>query len=478
MNSMGINQLWRTALIDASRHLRQNVLKGRIWGFEEDQPDRSPFSHARHNSSSSSVDSIASLDSTPLKSVTRNGRVRGMVETLERSASVSSNSSSGSFKEAIGDNTSPYEEEAIASEDGTNDRHSSSPVGSPRSRGIARELPNVNSRGLPLTPPQYPLNDFASEVVIASQAPEPSVHELLSSDEMSKSWGARAWEEFDVAAGVTMKRLARVGDSSVDAPLSLAGSGAGDSGGEHSKLSRGRIQADDVFPTSRPLPTPPGPRVKGIDPQQTPTKLVKKHEGIQTDVDTVITVDATLQTEIELSPNQKSDGLSNAELSAALALLERYRERLTAVEAKLAALEHEDESPNRMFTSQTVQATPESDGGNSDVPSCPSRTMNPVKPGDTISHTAHTTESESESNSNTEFPSPSLEGEGQHTPPGDPSKVLAVSDCGRVHPETKGTHLGWDPLEHGLSSYVLMVGVGVCAIVIQTLLRKLAGKKA
>src|ERR1700728_3780953 len=30
---MGMNKLWRTALLSASRSLRKNVLRGRIWGI-------------------------------------------------------------------------------------------------------------------------------------------------------------------------------------------------------------------------------------------------------------------------------------------------------------------------------------------------------------------------------------------------------------------------------------------------------------
>ena len=36
---MGVNNLWREALLNASRNLRQNVLKGRIWGFDESKEE-------------------------------------------------------------------------------------------------------------------------------------------------------------------------------------------------------------------------------------------------------------------------------------------------------------------------------------------------------------------------------------------------------------------------------------------------------
>lgn len=36
----------------------------------------------------------------------------------------------------------------------------------------------------------------------------------------------------------------------------------------------------------------------------------------------------------------------------------------------------------------------------------------------------------------------------------------------------------WDPLENGVTSYVLMVGVGVCAVVLSTLFKRLAGRRS
>jgi hypothetical protein len=105
---MGVNTLWRTALLGAARNLRQNVLRGRIWGFSADSdsetdndstpssrryrdkradtdPGANPFSSALYNSSTSSVD----LSPSPPKSRAygggyRTGHVKGMVATLER----------------------------------------------------------------------------------------------------------------------------------------------------------------------------------------------------------------------------------------------------------------------------------------------------------------------------------------------------------------------------------------------------------
>ncbi|KAL0060188.1 hypothetical protein AAF712_013035 [Marasmius tenuissimus] len=41
LEAYGMNKLWRTALLSASRTLRQNVLKGRIWGIPDDENNNS-----------------------------------------------------------------------------------------------------------------------------------------------------------------------------------------------------------------------------------------------------------------------------------------------------------------------------------------------------------------------------------------------------------------------------------------------------
>ncbi|KAF9042668.1 hypothetical protein BDZ89DRAFT_1156218 [Hymenopellis radicata] len=126
-----INKLWRSALLSASRSLRQSVLKGRIWGFGsaiEETPcspisasdddttphrrRRSTSLHETHSSNpflsgSSSVESLR--DASPVRRESaltgrfRNGRVKGMVKSFERSGSLdegtpisAANASSGS----------------------------------------------------------------------------------------------------------------------------------------------------------------------------------------------------------------------------------------------------------------------------------------------------------------------------------------------------------------------------------------------
>jgi len=104
---MGINQLWREALFDASRILRKKVLQGRIWGFGQiempsDDDDYLPSptrpDKSRHGRIPTTVDEDIeheAIDEQPLPGAYRRGRVRSMIESLERSGSSASGSEHG-----------------------------------------------------------------------------------------------------------------------------------------------------------------------------------------------------------------------------------------------------------------------------------------------------------------------------------------------------------------------------------------------
>jgi len=104
---MGINHLWREALFDASRVLRKKVLQGRIWGFGQvevpsDDDDYPPSPTKPHKSRRGRIPTTVDEDAereaideqpvSPLPGGYRRGRVRSMVETLERSGSSASGS--------------------------------------------------------------------------------------------------------------------------------------------------------------------------------------------------------------------------------------------------------------------------------------------------------------------------------------------------------------------------------------------------
>ncbi|KAF5320573.1 hypothetical protein D9758_018309 [Tetrapyrgos nigripes] len=108
----GINKLWRTALLTASRNLRQNVLRGRIWGFEDESNPGPVFSPSILSpvpsvatTPFSSVRGIGGLEemaaddeeqddeSTPNKNTVNTGSTRRPLPTPGSSPSVSANTS-------------------------------------------------------------------------------------------------------------------------------------------------------------------------------------------------------------------------------------------------------------------------------------------------------------------------------------------------------------------------------------------------
>ena len=211
---MGVNKLWKDALLTSSRTLRRNVLKGKIWGPSADGDIDDDLFADMSNSSTSSLESLhnATDGDNPgphyIKPYRRhrNGRVRGMVESLERSGSFSSDSS---FSELADQNA------FIARYDANQDVISQSPV------EALSHFPELSAPSpLPLSPPtadslskspskrplpQIPVHPSLREL----PAEEPSVEELLEAEgeELGSSWGARAWEEFDDKPGITVKKL-------------------------------------------------------------------------------------------------------------------------------------------------------------------------------------------------------------------------------------------------------------------------------
>ena len=179
---MGVNSLWRTALLTASRHLRQNVLRGRIWGAghisdDDDHHGGSAPSvaagraaHPGYRKTSHGRDHVRGPDGY------RNGRVKGMVESFERGGSVSEGST-GHGRRRSGSASSQGSAWSADEVDGSVDG------------GGAREV-SVQHDG--------------EEVMM-----EPSVEDLLRAvpGPGQGSWGAKAWEE-DVGIWETVKRVA------------------------------------------------------------------------------------------------------------------------------------------------------------------------------------------------------------------------------------------------------------------------------
>ncbi|KAJ7591003.1 hypothetical protein C8J56DRAFT_1047237 [Mycena floridula] len=249
LESYGINKLWCSALLSASETLRQNVLKGRIWGFGnslEDAPHSGPSGdeeedgtpnnnrHLRRSSShsylsnpfvngtafyssassSSSMEDLA--DVSPVQRSSRgrykNGRVKGMVETFERSSSFDDGPAMF-VRERSGSTSSASS--GLEDEDDVSSRRSTFRT--------ARRLP---------TPPSFPPHVVDEEELTMEQllALSPSANvAAISSDvtmkekrngsviEKEKKRGVHAWEADDFV-GVTVKRVVDNGATQTTMP--------------------------------------------------------------------------------------------------------------------------------------------------------------------------------------------------------------------------------------------------------------------
>ncbi|KAI0027291.1 hypothetical protein K488DRAFT_74664, partial [Vararia minispora EC-137] len=224
LRSRGVGTLRRTALLAAARSLRQNVLRGRIWGST---PDSAPsFYAAQDDDASDTSASESELDLSDASAAAaaagarlrrRNaGRVRGLVSRWERAGSESE---SGSPTRSESLHGSPTRSESLHG----------SPTRSESWRGSPTRSESL--RGSP-TRENGTLNPNAAAV-------EPTIEELLAGVPASGSWGARAWEAAD--GGTTVKRADETDvDGCVSGSARRIGSGSG-SGRRIGKGSARRI---------------------------------------------------------------------------------------------------------------------------------------------------------------------------------------------------------------------------------------------
>lgn len=438
---MEVNNLWRDALLNAARNLRANVLKGRIWGFEGDDGKEPapvyPF-RSRYNSSSSSssIDETCEMrDSTPLKEGNNKGRVRRAVASLERSSSSGSGSSNRGSATSDGD----------VAHGAFSDDEASFASGSELSDVEKRNARTTNQKRVLPEPPMK-----------KSVVEEPTVEELLEAAPLSSSWGAKAWE--DMVIGETVKYIGSA--SPVDVDLESK---------ELEFLSTGeaRAQIQDILdksPLNRPLPSPPKSGSASPVPRRLitglPVEIVQKvNKGVQ--------VDSGPETPISAGVSETGDITINAatrdELKEALTLLEVYKKRLEDAEAKLELVEkkrvaHVSQSieTDALLEEDTPGHTVEASCGNAPL-------------------------SETYSGLNVET----------DTERGDGKEIIQLNSSDSLDDVEETSQKAfdatdwrsyvkrpdWDPLDHGVPTYVLMVGVGVCVVVLSTLVKRFVGKR-
>ncbi|KAI0711850.1 hypothetical protein C8T65DRAFT_182928 [Cerioporus squamosus] len=502
LEGLGMNKKWRDALLTAARNLRQNVLKGRIWGADG-SPATSPspesasppkfFSNPDFNSSSSSIESSASMSAgeddsflgAPLGRSKarryRSGRVRGMVASFERSGSFSD----GGFEDGEG---GPAEERA-------------------KLRSLARqqaervvESPSP-SRRRPLPVPPSPSGSHHSR--IADE--EPTMEALLA--QMEPATGARAWEEMDLEPGVTVKRVPSGGDAqahleaipeTVVGSKTVTGLGSGRSSGSSTKSKGERRVVTAIFAPSgsepaadtlKPLESADGLQAfpePGLSPDKKARPLPPVPDQAATkDPEFALTADPLVEPE-----TVHIERLLEEEILASRALLDTFRARLEIVERKVADLELKEAIRER--EEALAKLLPPAPASETKVKHTSAAVEIGVQSTLAVVDVEIQSEALSESNSSAVVPIP-VRSEAKpaaststsalqsvipevvrrlHAPASSlfssgPSDVVKRKDEKEVdRPASVGD----------LPSYVLLVGLGVCAVVIQVVLRRVVGK--
>jgi hypothetical protein len=437
---LGVNTLWRGALLAAARNLRQNMLRGRIWGTpmseheqeENDAPFGSPLSYAFPSSSPdlTLVDANADADTGRMRRNTNtNGHVRGIVDKWER-GSASSRSSSRSSSHRRSDS-------------------SDADVGTVLTTNVAV---------VSLTPP-LPFPSKGSAGVDAIE--EPSIEDLLATSPapMDGSWGARAWEELDI--GVTVRRVDAAHDTVVprrDGSGSSSGIGAGSvrsigsrrngGSGSNNRSQNVRRTVVDIF-------------AEPVDDE--PFSALTEDVGVQVQVDACLPAEiadgraaeakAKAEAEAELEARERT---LEEEVRTTRALLEEFRCRLEEVEARVGAMEAErraKEEQQQWMALNTHEAV-------LDAP-CAVREFfdDPITP------------------LLQSLPEVIL------VPPTPSEETSASSDasCAREDADSersvfrRAVGLGPETVSD-LPSYVFLVGLGVCTVVLQVVLKRVAGR--
>jgi len=457
--------LWRSALLAAARNLRQNILRGRIWGNpasdieqgqdqEREQGDV-PFVSALYASSSSSLDlpltgedAESGFQHQPTRrlrmSTKTNGHVRGMVDKWERESAGSRNSDyachrSGSESDS-GSELGEGEVVAVTEEDVDRCGAASEPVLSP-DKGIASVLVEDD---------------------------EPSIEDLLAAEPAPSaprdgSWGARAWEELD--SGVTMRHIEQH-DTVVPRRDASSGSSA-DMGspaifGTRSKRGGASSSSRRIRATATREDSRVARRMAAdifAEPSNTISTPAFAEAEVQADVPAENGLEEVAVAALEAELEAKELALES-EARSTRALLEDFKRRLEDVEGRVSAMEAEWHLKEEQVAhvSQQSQAQGASTSEHDAVETLPKTTSVTPERDDAVA----------------EVPTDDKQVEG-HTAAEKGSADLGIPDAeGHV---VRHTIVDIGPTSvSDLPSYVFLVGLGICAVVLQVVLKRVGSR--
>ena len=319
---------------------------------------------------------------------------------------------------------------------------------------------------------------------------EPSIEDLLAehSDLPSGSWGARAWEDLDI--GVTVKRL---GDSEGLDTMRKEGSGSG-SGRSSGSSSGGRVKAGSAKDERRVVTAIFEPALE---------ETSQEEHALDEDV------------KIEDLANGDDDDDGNAkvqemvqEVKETRNLLEEFRRRLEEVESKVREMEEREATRDaELATLRELEIQREIEIAQREASSVAAEVERAEREAQLDLELARLREVEKRAQelealtaslvTAVQDPSPSARAspheiqpapqsspaESTKTVPG-PAEVLSRVVL-RVHkrrrPQPDTTSSSTDMFEpdsfSALPSYVLFVGLGVCAVVLRVVLKRTAGRQ-
>ncbi|PVF95301.1 hypothetical protein CPB86DRAFT_764237 [Serendipita vermifera] len=469
--SMGVNKLWREAMLSASRTLRKKVLKGRIWGFGSDKlEDDTPTKHEKRRIPST-VEEVEQESTSPNPSPRtsyRMGRVRGMIESLERSGSSASGSENGDADQSL-TMEERVENELKAAGIWINDEPSDDEDNHSQSEDLS--LSSASSDN------EMVLEDFHSrDSSNGSQPPaysqngpnattqEPTIEDLLAQDASfestasdylppgrgdsyreAPSWGAMMWEKNADIAGGTAKKIIE------------------------------------------PIIAPPRPIKPGVihGGEQTTIYNLFGQQPVMEPVDANVVSVAPTE-----APAKVSGLLVREQEAQAFALIEAFKLRLDHMEKRLKELEERDAERERELVllkakeHAAVSATEAQDKETSTVPVAePPMTKEasnfPVaSQDDVVPAKDHATTTDMKEDTN-QTAHGGLQTMFDHDVPAKSSTSQQLRR--RTPHEVDHTHDDppleefSDPEASDLPTYVLFVGLGVAAVILRVLFRRMAG---